>query len=68
MEPTRVEHRKGTPLLDRLLVLPAYNKLGCKGMPFTNTVAYYKPLQITAVKSFTTLDPGLADYHSGLMF
>jgi len=30
----------GTPLCGRLLALTAYNKLGSKGLPETNTQAY----------------------------
>jgi hypothetical protein len=40
MEPTRVKHLLGAPLLGMLLALPA-NKLGWKGLPITNTLAYW---------------------------
>jgi hypothetical protein len=33
-------------------------KLGLKGIPRTNTLAYYELSYITAVKSFMTLSPG----------
>ncbi len=34
-------------------------RLGWKGLPGTNALAYYKKSTITAVKSFITLAPGL---------
>jgi hypothetical protein len=34
-------------------------RLGWKGVPGTNTLAYYKNLYLTAVKSFITLAPGV---------
>ena len=40
--------------------VPASDKnirLGWKGLPGTNTLAYYKKWEITSVKSFTALDP-----------
>jgi hypothetical protein len=39
----------GAPLLGRLLALPTIIRLGWKGLPWKNTLAYHK---ITAVKSF----------------
>ncbi len=42
-------------ILDRLLVLPTNIRLGWNGLPRTNTIAYYKPSQITAFKSFITM-------------
>ncbi len=38
--------------------LPANIRLGWKGLPETNTLAYLKNPQITAVKSFTVQAPG----------
>jgi hypothetical protein len=38
----------------RLLALPTN-----KGLPLTNTIAYYEQLQITDVKDFISLDPGI---------
>jgi hypothetical protein len=32
----------GAPLLDKLLTLPEDIRLGCKGLPGTNTLAYFK--------------------------
>jgi len=57
LEPTRVEHISSAPLWGRLLVLPTNIRIVLKGLPWTNTAAYYKHLKITAAKSFTTLDP-----------
>jgi hypothetical protein len=39
--------------------LPAIIRLGWKGLPGTNTLAYYENLLITDRKSFITLDPGV---------
>ena len=49
----------GTPLKGRLPALPTNIKLGCKGLPGTNTLAYYENPFITAVKIFIRLDPGV---------
>ncbi len=38
--------------------LSANISLGRTGFPVTNTLAYYKHLLFTAVKSFITFDPG----------
>ncbi len=53
-----MEHVKGSSLYGRLLALPTNIKLGCEGLPATNTLAYYKNSQITDVKSFVTMGPG----------
>jgi hypothetical protein len=37
-----MEHLSG-PILDRLLALPVNIKLGFKGTPQTNTLAYFAP-------------------------
>ncbi len=47
------------PLLGRLLASPTNIRLGWKGLPGTNTLAYYENLQIMAVKSFILRAPGL---------
>jgi len=49
------------PLYGRLLALPIDTRLGWKGLPGTNTLAYYGNSQLTSVKSFITLAPGQAD-------
>jgi len=40
--------------------LPTNIRLGWKGLPGTNTLAYYENLQLTAVKSFITFAPALS--------
>ncbi len=52
IEPTRVEHL-------RLLASPANIRLGWKGLPRTNAIAYYEKVEITGVKSFITLAQGV---------
>jgi len=42
----------------RLLALATNNILGWKGLPGTETLAYYKNSYITDVKFYTTLGPG----------
>jgi hypothetical protein len=52
-----IEHLKGA----LLMYSPALSKnirLGWKGLPVKNTLAYYEHLQITTVKSFITLGTG----------
>jgi hypothetical protein len=44
-------------LLGKPLALPTI-RLGWKGLQGTNTLDYYKHLQITALQSFVTLGPG----------
>jgi hypothetical protein len=41
-EHNRVKHFSGAPLYGRLLALQANIKLGWKGLPETNTQAYYE--------------------------
>jgi hypothetical protein len=41
-EPTLLKNLFSAPLLDWLLALPKNNELGWKGLPWTNTLAYYK--------------------------
>jgi hypothetical protein len=65
---------KITSPLVRLLALHTKIRLGCKGLPGTNTLAYYEHLSITDVKSFITLAPvakiinifGVIYAHSGI--
>jgi hypothetical protein len=45
-EPTEVEHFSGALLLGRLLASPANIILDWKGLPGTNSLAYYKHQQI----------------------
>jgi hypothetical protein len=47
----RVEHLKCAPVLGMLLALPKNIRLGWRGLPGTNTPAYYDHSQITASKS-----------------
>ncbi len=47
-------------LLGYALALPANIKLSWKGLPGTNTLAYYENPQITTVKSFIVQAPGVA--------
>jgi hypothetical protein len=51
-----VEQLKGVSL-GKTLALPANIRLGWKGLPRTNTLAYYENLQITPVKSFIVQAP-----------
>jgi hypothetical protein len=41
-EPISVEHLSGTPLFNRLMAVSANIRQGWKGLPGTNTLAYYK--------------------------
>ncbi len=50
-----MKHLSGAPLKGRFLALPANIRLGWKGLPGTNVLAYNKKLYLTAVKSFITL-------------
>jgi hypothetical protein len=50
----RVEHLKGASL-GWAPALLANIRLGWKGFPGTNTLAYYEKSKLTAVKSFITL-------------
>ncbi len=42
MEPTRVKHLSGSPILGRPLALPINIGLGWKSLPGTNALAYYE--------------------------
>jgi hypothetical protein len=48
----------GAPLQGRLLALPTNIRLGWKGLPGTNALAYFENSELTAVRSFKTLAPG----------
>jgi hypothetical protein len=52
-----VEHLKGASLALALSLPANIRLLGQKGLPGTNALAYYKNLQITAVKSFFYIGP-----------
>jgi hypothetical protein len=66
--PTRVKHLSSASLLDRLLALPTNIRLGWKGFPQSNTLAYYENPLITSVKSFIRLAPEQSRFlHPGLM-
>jgi hypothetical protein len=41
-EPTHVKHLSGAPFKGRLLALSTNNRLGFKGLPGSNTLAYYE--------------------------
>ncbi len=46
--------------MSRLLALHTNIRLGWKGLLGTNALAYYEKSQLTSVKSFVTLTPGVA--------
>jgi hypothetical protein len=50
-----VKQLSGAPFKGSPLALPTNIRLGWKGLPGTNTLAYYENWQITAVKSFIGL-------------
>ncbi len=50
-----VEHKKGSSIAP---ALPKNIRLGWKGLPGADTLAYYENLWITYRKSFITLGPG----------
>jgi hypothetical protein len=47
-----VKYLSGAPFKGRLLALPINVSLGWKGLQGANTLAYYKNLSTTVVKSF----------------
>jgi hypothetical protein len=53
----RETHLKGASLGQAPALLTNI-RLGWKGLPGTNTLAYYEHSQLTDVKRFITLDPG----------
>jgi len=57
-----MEWLKGTSI-EKAPALLGNIRLGWKGLPRTNTPAYYKHLYITAIKSFITLDQHAFDTH-----
>jgi hypothetical protein len=57
-----VKNISGSPLKGKLLTLSANTRPGWKALPGANTLAYYKNLKLTAVKSFITLAPGVNVY------
>jgi hypothetical protein len=50
-----VKHLSGAPHLGRFLALPTSIKLGRKYQPGTNTLAFYKKLQITTLIFITLI-------------
>ncbi len=50
-----MKHLSGAQLYGRLLALPTNIRLGWKGLPGTNALAYYEKAQLTAIKCITTL-------------
>jgi hypothetical protein len=62
-----VEQLKGASLSSALALLENIG-LGWKGLPGTNTLAYYKHSQITAVKSFITMGSSVDDNAIKLYF
>jgi hypothetical protein len=53
-----VKHLSGASL-GYSLALPANIRLGWKGLPGKNALAYYEKSQLTVVKSFITLATGV---------
>jgi len=45
------------PLYSRLLALPTNIRLGWRGLPGTNALAYYEKAILTAVKTFYNIGP-----------
>ncbi len=54
----RVKYLSGAPFKGWLLVSPTNTRLGWKGLPGTNTLAYYNNPLITIVKSYIVQAPG----------
>jgi hypothetical protein len=54
LEPTRVKHFSGAPLYGRLLASPTNIRLGLKGLPRTNTLAYYENHKLWPQKVYGT--------------
>ena len=61
-----MEHLKCRPI-GLTLALSSNIRLGWKALPGTNTLAYYENSQITAVKSFLTLAPGVSIFNLSIM-
>jgi hypothetical protein len=58
LEPIRVEYLEGHHTNGKFLALPANIRLGWKGLPGTNTLAYHDTATIMTVKSFIGQAPG----------
>ncbi len=58
LEPTLVKHLSGARLKGRLLASPRNIRLGWKGLPRTNTLAYYESVNYSR-KFFKALAPGV---------
>jgi hypothetical protein len=57
------DHLSGAPLLGRLLALPTNIRLGWKGLPVENALAYITNIRkLRTKKSFTTLGPVLQNF------
>ncbi len=54
-----MKHLSDALLIGRLLALPANIRLGWKGLPGINALAYYEKSSLTAVKFFITLATGV---------
>jgi hypothetical protein len=52
-----VKNLSGAPLYGKFLALPTNTRLGWKGLPGTNTLAYYRNSLITTVISFMIRAP-----------
>ncbi len=52
----RLEHLKGSSI-GKAPAFPIHIRLGWKGLPRGNTLAFYENSKLTAVKSFMTLAP-----------
>jgi hypothetical protein len=52
-----MKYFSGTPLLSRLMALATNTKLGWKGLPKANTLAYYEHSKIADIKTFKTFGP-----------
>ncbi len=57
-----MKYLSGAPFYRRLLALPANIKLGWKGLPLANVLAFYEKSSLTAIKSFITLSTGVFCY------
>ncbi len=56
-EPTRMKQLSGGRLCGSLLALHTNIRLGWKGLPRINTLAYYEHLWITEEKKFYNIGP-----------
>jgi hypothetical protein len=53
-----VKHHSDAPLYNKFLDLPTNIRSAWKRQPGTDTLAYYKHSQVTAIKRFVTFGPG----------